>query len=164
MQPLEPSEIRSSFRNCSKDVATRLPLPVAPSTTVWESLDYLGWSDPGAPNAAYLVAPWRGETVGLVLRLSTDGPATRRQNMCSLCTTVHSGTDVALMVAARPGAAGRNGNTVGTYLCRDLDCSLYARRRKKPARLQPAETLSEERRVERLQGNLDQFIRRVLTP
>lgn len=164
MQALDSSEIRSSFRNCSKGVATRLPLPGTLPSTAWGSLDYLGWSDPGAPNAAYLVAPWRGGTVGLVLRLSSDGPATRRENMCSLCTTVHSGTDVALMVAARPGAAGRNGNTVGTYLCRDLGCSLYARRLKKPARVQPAETLSEERRVARLQENLDQFIRRVLTP
>lgn len=83
--------------------------------------------------------------------------------MCSLCTTVHSASDVALMVAARPGAAGRQGNTVGAYLCADLSCSLYARGRRRPARVQPAETLDVDAKVARLQTNLETFVRRVTT-
>lgn len=163
MDPLTPEEIRASFVNCSKGEAKRLPLPRSLDTTRWEVLDLLGWSDPGAPGAAYLVAPWRGQTVGLTLRLPADRRATRRQNMCSLCTTVHSSTDVALMVAPRAGASGRSGNTVGAYLCADLDCSLYARRLKRPARVQPTETLDEEQRVERLRESLDHLVRRVMT-
>ncbi|WP_430625940.1 FBP domain-containing protein, partial [Streptomyces albus] len=31
---------------------------------------------------------------------------------------------MALLAAPRPGAAGRQGNTVGAYLCADLACSL----------------------------------------
>ena len=81
--------------------------------------------------------------------------------MCSLCLTVHSTTDVALMVAPRPGAAGRAGNTVGAYLCVDLACSLYARGRKRPDRVQPEETLTPEQKVERLRVNLATFLRRV---
>ena len=163
MQSLSAAEVRASFRNCSKGEASRLPLPRSMEDIAWDTLDLLGWSDPGSPTAAYLVAPWRTEIVGVTLRLSPERGATRRQNMCSLCTTVHSSTDVALMVARRPGAAGRAGNTVGAYLCTDLDCSLYARRLKRPTRVQPPETLEPEQRVERLRANLDQFLRRVLT-
>jgi len=39
----------------------------------------------------------------------------------------HRGTDIALFVAAHAGTAGRQGNTVGTYICADLACSLYIR-------------------------------------
>ena len=47
--------------------------------------------------------------------------------MCALCRSTHSGGGVALFVARRAGAAGRNDNTVGTYICADLACSMYAR-------------------------------------
>jgi hypothetical protein len=164
VQPLSPEEIRASFVNCSKGEAKRLPLPRDLSTAPWEDLDFLGWRDPGAPGAAYLVAPEAtsdGDPVGLVLRLSSDRRATGRKNMCSLCLTVHSTTDVALMVAPRPGAAGRAGNTVGAYLCVDLACSLYARGRKRPDRVQPEETLTPEQKVARLEVNLATFVRRV---
>ncbi len=163
MEPLTPEVIRSSFVNCSKGEAARLPLPAKLPSTRWEELDFLGWSDPGAPGAAYLVTPWRGELRGLVLRVGNAAGRGGRKNMCTLCLTTHSSTDVTLMVARRPGAAGRNGNTVGTYLCTDLACSLYARGLKRPARAQPAETLSEEQKVERLLENLDTFVRRVVT-
>jgi FBP C-terminal treble-clef zinc-finger len=162
MQPLTAEEIRSSFVNCSKGEATRLPMPANLATTRWDQLDFLGWSDPGAPRTAYLVAPWRGELAGLVLRVGSAAGRGGRKNMCTLCLTTHSSTDVTLMVAPRPGASGRNGNTVGTYLCTDLACSLYARGVKRPARAQPAETLSQEQKVARLAENLDTFVRRVV--
>jgi hypothetical protein len=43
--------------------------------------------------------------------------------MCLLCQTTHSGGDVTLFTARRAGQAGRNGNTVGQYICADLRCS-----------------------------------------
>lgn len=162
MTPLTEAEIRMSFVNCSQGEAKRLRVPLGLADTAWDSIDFLGWRDPGAPAAAYLVTEWREKPTGLVLRLSTDRRASGRQNMCALCSTVHSTTDVALMVAPRPGASGRNGNTVGTYLCTDLACSLYARRLKQPERVQPVETLSTEARIERVRTNLDTFVRRVV--
>lgn len=162
MTPLSEAEIRASFVNCSKGEAKRLRVPLGLAETDWDRLDFLGWRDPGSPGAAYVVTEWRGTLTGLVMRLSTDRRATGRQNMCALCHTVHSTTDVALMVAPRPGAAGRAGNTVGTYLCTDLACSLYARHLKKPDRVQPVETLSRDKRIERVQANLDTFVRRVV--
>lgn len=161
MQPLTVDEIRAAFVNCSKGEAKRLPMPKGLDDVDWEQIDFLGHRDQGAPNAPWLVAPWRGELVGLVLRV---GGAARggRANMCELCTTTHYGSDIALMAAPRAGKAGRDGNTVGTYLCADLACSLYARGRLKPGRVQPEETLTTEAKVERLQGNLDTFVRRVV--
>lgn len=163
VEPLTADEIRATFVNCSKGEAKRLPLPRTLGATRWGDLDFLGWRDPGAPGSAYVVAPWRGESVGLVLRLVSDRRASGRKNLCSLCATVHSTLDVALMVAPRPGAAGRAGNTVGAYLCTDLACSLYARRLKRPDRAQPEETLTVEQRIERVETNLDHFVRRVVT-
>jgi hypothetical protein len=52
---------------------------------------------------------------------------------------------VSLSTARRPGEAGRNGNTVGTYICADLGCSDRVRT-DIPPRLQerdPAEVVAE---------------------
>lgn len=165
MQPLTSDEIRASFVNCSKGVAQRLTLPDV-ETTPWENLDMLGWLDPSGSGAAYLVtervALDTGESspVGFVLR-QAKVTGVKRQSMCSLCLTVHSSSDVALMTAARPGASGRAGNTPGNYLCADLACSLYVRSLKNPARVQPHETLSEEERIFRLRINLTAFVERL---
>ncbi|NPC96868.1 FBP domain-containing protein [Nocardioides sp. zg-DK7169] len=164
MEPLTSEEIRRSFVNCTKGEASRLPLPKAVPASRWEQLDFLGWRDAGAPDSAYLVVPGDAGPVGVVLRISNGAGRGGRKNMCAFCLTTHSSTDMALMVAPRAGAAGRAGNTVGTYLCADLACSLYARGIRRPDRAQPHETLSPEQRVERLRANVDTFMRRVLAP
>lgn len=66
------------------------------------------------------------------------------------------------MTAPKAGPAGREGNSVGLYICADLDCSLYVRGRKKAApggRME--ESLTVEQQIERLRGNLDAFVERV---
>ena len=66
------------------------------------------------------------------------------------------------MSARKSGESGRRGNTVGTYMCGDLACSLYARRIKTPALgNQYREDTPVEDRVERVVTNMDAFIRRV---
>jgi len=161
MHPLETTDPRPLFVNCTKGAASRIPVPDL-GGVVWERLDFLGWRDPRNPAAAYLVA-WMGERpVGVVLRSGTGRGPSKRQSMCSLCHTVHSSSGVALMAAARAGRPGRDGNSVGTYLCTDLDCSLYARGLKRPERVQPHETVTPETKVARLQLNLEQFLARVL--
>lgn len=163
MEPLTPEEIRASFVNCSRGEAKRLRLPAAYDAIRWPDLDFLGWRDPAAPGTAYLVAPWRGQLTGIVLRVGNRAGHGGRKNMCAFCLTTHSSSDMDLMVAPRAGAAGRNGNTVGTYLCADLACSLYVRRLKRPARVQPEETTTAEARIGRLRDNLDAFVRRVVS-
>lgn len=66
------------------------------------------------------------------------------------------------MVAPKAGKAGREGNSVGAYMCSDLACPLYLRGKKDAgvgARLH--ETLTMEQKIERTVGNLASFIAKV---
>jgi hypothetical protein len=83
--------------------------------------------------------------------------------MCSLCLTTHTSGGVALMTARRTGEAGRQGNTVGQYLCTDLACSLYTRGKKQPGAAGDLdETLSVDEKSARTQSNLTAFIDKVI--
>jgi hypothetical protein len=73
----------------------------------WAALDVLGWRDAKAELRGYLVHCHDGEPLGIALRASDTRMSSRRSAMCLLW--------------ARP--AGRNGNTVGTYICADLGCA-----------------------------------------
>ncbi|MFD5467604.1 FBP domain-containing protein [Kitasatospora sp. NPDC127059] len=164
MEPLSDPEIRASFVNCSKGEARRITLPRGLAELPWGDLDFLGWRDQGAPDRAYLVAPYGGEPVGVTLRSPMVRRSLTRTNVCSLCITAHAGSGVALLAARRAGASGRDGNTVGTYICADLACSLYVRGLKKSAAVtRPDESLPLEQQVARTVGNLDAFLARVLT-
>jgi hypothetical protein len=161
VQPLTDSEIRAAFVNCSRGEAGRLHVPRELASLPWDDLDFLGWRDPQAPDRAYLAAPLGGRLVALTLRCPGPGPLRKRSNMCSFCLTSHTG-GVTLMVAPRGGKAGQQGNSVGTYLCTDLACSLYVRG------LRPAagggryvERLTVEEKVERTMVNLAAFVDKV---
>lgn len=162
MKPVVASDVRGLFVNTTKGAASRIPVPGLDDVP-WVALDFFGWLDPGNPSAAWMIAQHDGSALGIALRLPSARGTAKRQSMCSLCHTVHSATGVSLMVAPRARRAGRAGNTVGTYMCTNLACSLYARGIRKPDRVQPTETVSSEAKVARLQSNLDAFVRRVLT-
>ncbi|MDP4505017.1 FBP domain-containing protein [Nonomuraea turcica] len=164
MEPLTESDVRRSFVNCSKGEAQRLGVPRDLDEQPWDHLDFLGWRDPGAPERGYLVAERDGGLVGIALRAA---PGTSRgftsRSMCSLCLTTHTSGGVALMTARRTGEAGRQGNTVGQYVCSDLACSLYTRGKKQPAAGGDLdETLSVEEKIARTQVNLTAFIDKVI--
>jgi hypothetical protein len=158
--PLTEPQIRASFVNCTKGEAKRLNVPRDLADRPWADLDYLGWRDPQSRNRGHLVAPYDGGLVGLVLRAPDKTPGAARKSMCSLCMTVHSG-GVTLMVAPRPGKAGQQGHSVGTYICADLQCSLYVRHKLTTGTPRMHETLTLEQRVERLTANLETFVARV---
>ena len=160
MKPLTANEIRTSFVNLSKSQAKALTLPPAIEATDWEVRDYLGWRDPKAPARAYLVL-WRDQRpLGLALRAPTTSGG-RGSALCNICFSAHAPSDVVLFVAPRAGSAGREGNTVGTYICADLACSLYVRGLRK-LELPQGEHLEPEERARRLAGRLDAFVDRVL--
>lgn len=160
MDPITEHEIRSSFINCSKGAAQRLAVPVDLADRPWGDLDFLGWSDPGSSGRCYLVVPEDDHLVGLALRHATGGP--RRAQMCTLCLTTHTGNGVALMAAARAGAPGRRGDTVGIYTCSDLACSLYARGKRSPAAGRSyKEDVDPADRAARIQARVAAFITRV---
>ncbi|RIQ11162.1 FBP domain-containing protein [Jiangella rhizosphaerae] len=160
MRPITESDIRRSFVNCSKGEAQRLAVPRDLEEQPWDDLDFLGWRDPGAPDRGYLVADRDDGLVGITLRAapkSARGFTSR--SMCSLCLTTHTSGGVSLMTARRAGEAGRQGNTVGQYLCADLACSLYVRGRKKSiVGAEIDETITVEEKVARARQNLTTFI------
>ncbi|MFG2074725.1 FBP domain-containing protein [Nonomuraea maritima] len=163
MNPITERDIRGSFVNCSKGEARRLGLPRDLARTPWSDLDFLGWRDPGAPERAYLVAERDGGLVGVALRPAQDvRRSCTKSTLCSVCVTQHPGTGVALFAAPRVGAAGRQGNTVGVYMCSDLACSLYVRDRRQAEPGERFESLTVGERVGRAVANLDAFLDRVL--
>lgn len=167
MKPLDEREIRASFVNCSRGEAGRIKLPAGftDGSVPWDDLDFLGWTDPGAPQRALLVVPGPDRPTGILLRRPEPTRTTAvRSSMCRVCLTDHAASGVALFVAPLAGAAGRKGNTVGEYLCADLACSLYLRGKRQPkGRLvRREETLSVAERIERAMLNLSAFTDRVV--
>lgn len=162
MRPISESEIRASFVNCSKGEANRLGLPRDFAELPWADLDFLGWRDPGAPERGYLVAERGGRLVGVSLRAAGGGSrGFTARSICTICKTTRAGGGVALLSARRAGESGRNGNTVGQYICADLACSLYVRGKKVSAGTLLDETLDVESQIERVVRGLDAFLQRV---
>jgi FBP C-terminal treble-clef zinc-finger len=127
VQTLTEQQLRRSFVNCSRGEAAGLSLPRNFDRIDWDDLDLLGWRDAKAPLRGYLVLEDDGAPVGIALRAAESRMSSRTAAMCLLCQTGQSGDAVSLFTAKRVGAAGRNGNTVGTYVCADLGCSHRAR-------------------------------------
>jgi hypothetical protein len=131
VRPLTEAEIRRSFVNCSRGEAKALTLPRGFDELAWGELEMLGWRDPKAPLRGYIVVQgFLGgdeEPVGIAVRAAESRMSSRTAAMCLLCQTGQSGDAVSLFTARRTGEAGRNGNTVGTYMCADLACSRRVR-------------------------------------
>jgi FBP C-terminal treble-clef zinc-finger len=162
MEPLPEAEIRASFVNCTKGEASRINLPRDFAELPWADLDFLGWRDPGAPERAYLVAAYAGRTVGVALRSgSGGGGGFTARSICTICKTTRTGGGVTLMSARKAGESGRNGNSVGQYICADLACSLYVRGKKISAGTLLDETLDLPSRIARTRSGLEGFLKRV---
>ena len=164
MRPLTEAEIRRSFVNCSRGEAKALTLPRGFDELAWGELEMLGWRDPKAPLRGYIVVQGvlpggDEEPVGIAVRAAESRMSSRTAAMCLLCQTGQSGDAVSLFTARRAGEAGRNGNTVGTYMCADLACSRRVRTDIPPWLLErdPAEVVAERAAElrERVQGFLD---------
>lgn len=159
MRPLTERDIRGSFVNCSKGEARRLAIPRDLGEQPWDDLDFLGWRDPGAPDRSYLVTEREDRLVGVALRFQPARRGLLQRSMCSLCLTSHPRGGVSLMTARKAGPAGREGNSVGLYMCADLACSLYLRGRKVPetgTRFEESLTLEEQ--IARTTGHLSAFL------
>jgi hypothetical protein len=164
MEPLTDAELRASFVNCSKGEAQRIKPPPGLAGPPWPSLDFLGWRDRQMPQRAYIVVPWEGRPVGFVLRSPTNrAKGLIKGSMCSICLTMHSASGVSVFVAPKAGQPGRDGNTVGSYICADLQCSLYVRGLlTSEAAHTMDETLSVEAKIDRLRARLGRFTRDVI--
>ncbi|SFL54487.1 FBP domain-containing protein [Geodermatophilus ruber] len=158
MEPLTERQVRRSFINCSQGEARALTLPKDFDALDRAELELLGWRDPKAPLRGYLVVEGDGGALGIAVRAADTRMSGRITAMCLLCQTSQSGDAVSLFTARRTGAAGRNGNTVGTYICADLRCAQRVRT-EIPPWLQdrdPAEVVAE--RVAELRERVRGFV------
>lgn len=124
MNPLTEAAIRSSFVNASQRERKAIVMPDLESVR-WERLTYLGWRDRRSPQLGYVVIPIEDVPVGIIVREADTKTRTRPQ--CSWCEDVTLPNDVVFYVAKRAGAAGRNGNTIGTLACANFECSSNVR-------------------------------------
>ncbi|MFF2272151.1 FBP domain-containing protein [Agromyces sp. NPDC058136] len=159
MLPITDAQIRASFINASVRERAALSLPADFARLDWDRRDFLGWRDRKLPNVGYVVAPIGGELVGVMLKRA-DGRL-RSRPQCSWCEDVHLPNDVLFFVARRAGAAGRRGDTIGTLVCADFQCSANARKRPPVAYLGFDVEAARDRRVEALREHVVGFIREV---
>jgi len=126
MKPLTPEHIRSSIVNASPAEIARMHLPGL-HEVVWQEREFLGWRDPQGSQRGY-IAWWVGNRpVGILLRAASNRLRPGIGAMCSLCHTPQPATQVLMFSAARGGESGRAGNSIGTYICADLACSIMIR-------------------------------------
>lgn len=120
MRALTESEVRASFINATEDELARIEMPHDFLLIDWEFHDFLAWRDPASSNRGCVVVQTDQSVTGIVLR--PNDPGRTRSGMCNICHTMQPGNQVALFTARRSGAAGRRGDSVGTYICADLSC------------------------------------------
>jgi len=126
MLPLNDPAIRASFVNATRKELSDLSLPAGFAELNWERLDYLGWRDPKYAKRAYIVVPTDDGVVGAVLKQADADPRKRAQ--CSWCQDITLPNDVVFYGARRAGHGGRNGNTLGTLVCENFQCSTNVRK------------------------------------
>lgn len=135
MRPLTDASIFASFINTSRKEMKDMTLPGFLETMTeadWHDLDFLGWRHTKFPRRAYVVLPrLDGDPVGIALKQAEASP--RFRAMCNWCRDVRLPNDVVFWSAKRVGSAGRRGNTVGTLICRDFECSRNVRNDPPPA-------------------------------
>jgi hypothetical protein len=152
VKPLTESDIRSSFVNATPAEIERMPLPGL-HEVLWDEREYLGWRDHAAPLRGYIVHWLDGRPVGIIVRTAGVNMNPGISAMCSLCHTAQPSSQVSLFSAPKAGAAGEKGDTIGTYICDDLACSLLIRIA--PAHLTPPSLI--ERKASGLLGRVQNF-------
>lgn len=160
MKAMSESQIRAAMVNAAPNEAERMAVPGL-HEVVWADREYLGWRDPGSPLRGYLAYWVDDRLVGIVLRASEvrlrPGSA-----ICSLCNTPQPAGQVTMFSAVLAGDAGRSGNSVGTYICSDLACSLLIRIAPPSYEWLPDTSQVIAERVAGLQARLHSFGRRVV--
>ncbi|WP_257153934.1 FBP domain-containing protein [Streptomyces lunaelactis] len=154
-------EIRRSLVNMSRSRSKALTIPVLDEVE-WDDLDFFSWADGRDLSRAYLVVQRADQLVGVELRATRRTTDFRRKSICGLCFTTHPVGGTALFSSLKGGKEGRLGNSVGLYMCRNLACSLYARRKIAAPMGQMDETLDLDDRIGRIRKNLAGFLAKVL--
>ena len=158
MRQLTESDLRPSIVNGSRSQVAAMTAPADLAQRDWPELDYLGWRDPKAPLRGYLVCESDDDLAGLILRAAESSSSRGKSAMCELCRAPLSGDQVTLFVARRAGQAGRDLNTVGTYICADLGCSARVRVLAPATALRPDPEEARDQAIEGLRSRLAGFL------
>lgn len=160
MHAIDESAIRASFINASRKEASSVTLPAGFATVDFDTLDFLGWSDPKMPRRAYVATHLEdGSPVSALLQQAEQRTLARAQ--CSWCQDVTLRNDVQLFVARKAGPAGRKGDTVGTLICANFACSTNVRMLPPLAYEGYDRETARELRILQLQENVQGFIRKL---
>ena len=156
MQPLTASEVRALF-----PAGTHLHLPDLDFVD-WGVLDYLGWIHPSGrlgfavlPIGHPQTQPQEQQQIGLVLRRALGDPSRRRSQMCSWCHHVYRSQGTAMFNITVAGSDGRR--SIGTQICKNLDCSLRIRNLASDPPTYMPETIQLERKMYRLRSAYQAF-------
>lgn len=160
MLALTEQQIRNSFLNASQRERNNLNLPENFESLMWEELDFLGWRDRKFPGIGYVIAWVEGAPRGILFRHVEGRIRSRAQ--CAWCEDVTLPNDVVYFTAKRPGAAGRNGNTIATLMCANFECSTNVRRPAPPAYLGFDVEAARAERMAGLQGHIRKFMQNML--
>ncbi len=127
MYPIDQSDIRRALINVSKSERAAVTFHADYASTPWDRLDFYGWRDPKIPARGYVVRQQDSGLTAVALYTPENTMSGARKAMCVICRAVDNASSIALFAARRTGAAGRKGDTVGTYICSGLDCSAQLR-------------------------------------
>lgn len=159
MRPLTEDDIRAAFVNAVPEELKLVALPADFVLTDWDHLDFFAWRDPRTRGRGYLVAEVEGEPTAVVLR-AAEIASRARSAMCNLCHTMQPADQVALFTARKAGVAGSHGDSIGTYICRDLSCHENVRL---AAPLAPSEIrASVDLKIDGTRRRTEAFVERVL--
>lgn len=158
MRALTEHDVRGVFVNADDDELRLLTLPSDFLLVDWDHLDFLAWRDPHVRGRGYLIIERDGEATGIVLR-AADGTSRAHSALCNLCHTMQPSDQVLLFSARKTGRGGRQGDSVGTYICADLSCHENVRL---AAPLAPNEVrVSVDRRIDGTTARVEAFVARV---
>lgn len=148
MRKLTLSEVVNAF-----DAIDRSQLIEPDLTHIdWEAHDYLAWRDPGS-HKTFMVVSLPERNVGLVFRAD----ASARPGMCDICFGVNRRSGATM---ATVDSWSNPRKSIGLHVCADFDCDAGARGLAPVDHM--SETISTGRRIERLQMNLEKFVRSVI--
>jgi hypothetical protein len=152
------AQLRASFLNASQRERQIVAMPELGSVP-WDAIDYLGWRDRKQSQVGYVVVELDGQATGVLLRQAENAPRARAQ--CSWCEDVQLPNDVVFFSAKRAGPAGRNGDTLGTLVCANFECSSNVRKRPTMAYLGFDVDAERLRRIAALREHAQEFVPRI---
>ena len=159
MHALTADAVRDSFVNATLRERKALVVPDDLGALPWRDLDYLGWRDARNPLLGYVVVALPDGPVGILLRQAERTPRSRAQ--CSWCEDTQLPNDVVFFAAKRAGDAGRKGDTLGTLVCANFECSVNVRRRAPMSYIGFDVEAAREHRIAALREHVAAFAERV---